>query len=180
MPSNLQSDIIKHLNNSIISQENKDQCRFYFLNTLFKNGRLLFYHVKDTEKGWRRAILTSMALLSERISTIENIQKSIQTNFSAVFDRTAHQMKSINKTRQSLNNLAKDIEKKMNTSREEINKQVNTSRQELNKNMNDNTREINLKIEKMQKSTNEELKKIIKLITLNEEKKSRSCSCILL
>lgn len=173
MQSNLQSDIIKHLNNSIISQENKDQCRFYFLNTLFKNGRLLFYHVKDTEKGWRRAILTSMALLSERISTIEDIQKSIQTT-------TAHQMKSINKTRQSLNNLAKDIEKKMNTSREEINKQVNTSRQELNKNMNDNTREINLKIEKMQKSTNEELKKIIKLITLNEEKKSRSCSCILL
>ena len=100
-----------------------------------------------------------MALLSERISTIEvNLRKSIQTNVNAVFDRTAHQMKSIDETRQSLNNLAKDINKKMDI----------------------NTREINLKIEKMQKSTNEELKKIIKLITLNEEKRSRSCSCILL
>lgn len=51
---------------------------------------------------------------------------------------------------QSLNNVAKDIEKRMDTTRHEI----------------------NMKIDKMGKSTDEELKKMLKLITTNEEKKA--------
>jgi hypothetical protein len=38
---------------------------------------------------------------------------------------------------------------------------------------------INVNIDKMQNSTKNELKNIIKLLTFNENKNGRSCSCIL-
>ncbi|CAF1295964.1 unnamed protein product [Rotaria magnacalcarata] len=90
MPINLESDIIQFLKNSDVSQENEDHCRFYFLNAMFKTGRLLFYRVDDTQEGWRRAIFTSMALLSDRISTIEIIQKSMQVDLNDVPKSNKH------------------------------------------------------------------------------------------
>ncbi|CAF1469599.1 unnamed protein product [Rotaria sp. Silwood1] len=117
MPINLESDIIQIPKNSNVSQENEDRYHFYFLTALFNTGRFLFYHVDDTQEGWRQAIFTSMALLSDRISTIEIIQKSIQVVLNNVLDKTNSQMQSINQIHLSLNGIKKneeDINKKIN------------------------------------------------------------------
>jgi hypothetical protein len=66
---------------------------FFFSNDSVSDGRndrpgLLLYHVDDTQERWHRAISTIMALLSDRISAIEVIQKSIQTDLNDVLDKT--------------------------------------------------------------------------------------------
>ncbi|CAF5053586.1 unnamed protein product, partial [Rotaria socialis] len=78
------------------------------LDAMFKTGRLLFYRVDDTQEGWRRAIFTSMALLSDRISTIEIIQKSMQVDLNDVLNKTKSQMRSIDKIHPSLDSIKKN------------------------------------------------------------------------
>ncbi|CAF3269027.1 unnamed protein product [Rotaria sp. Silwood2] len=138
MPINLESDIIQILKNSDVVQKNEDHCRFYFLNALFNTARLLFYHVDDTQEGWRRAIFTSMALLFDRISTIEITQKSMHADLDMVLDKMNSQIQSIDQIHLSLDNIKKN---------EAINKKIN--------NLENN---INNKIDKMQETTNNELK----------------------
>ncbi|CAF1300693.1 unnamed protein product [Adineta ricciae] len=81
-----------------------------FSQRITEPWKIVFYHVDDTTKGWRRrAILTNMALLSERLSTIENLQKSSQTNFTALLDKTNRHAQSMTKIHESLNTLDKKI-----------------------------------------------------------------------
>ncbi|CAM4981216.1 unnamed protein product [Rotaria socialis] len=162
MPINLESDIIQFLKNSDVSQENEDHCRFYFLNAMFKTGRLLFYRVDDTQEGWRRAIFTSMALLSDRISTIEIIQKSMEVDLNDVLNKTKSQMQSIDKIHLSLDSIKKnekDMSIKINNLEKNINNKIDQT-QETTKN----------ELKKMQETTNNELKNIIKLLTFSEKK----------
>ncbi|CAF1110039.1 unnamed protein product [Adineta ricciae] len=149
MPVNVQSDILKHLQDQV-------ECRFHLLNALLNHGRLLFYHVEDTTKGWRPAILTNMALLSERLSTIEDLQKSSQTNFNALLDKTNRHAQSMTKIHESLNSLDQKINDRQKTTDNQLKK-----------------------ISDRQKTTDDQLKKIIALLSSDEEKRSRSCSCIL-
>ncbi|CAF4719616.1 unnamed protein product [Rotaria sp. Silwood1] len=92
----------------------------------------------DTQEGWRQAIFTSMALLSDRISTIEIIQKSIQVVLNNVLDKTNSQMQSINQIHLSLNGIKKneeDINEKINdlekTSITKNNEQIQASSSKL-------------------------------------------------
>ncbi|CAF4180591.1 unnamed protein product [Rotaria sordida] len=182
MPINLESDIIQILKNSDGTEENEDHCHFYFLNALFNTGRLLFYHVDDTQEGWRRAICTSMALLSDRISTIELIQKSIQVDLNAVLDKTNSQMQSIDKIHLSLNGIKKneeDINKKIDNLEKNINNKIDKMQESTNNELKKMQESTNNELKKMQESTNNELKNIIKLLTFNEKNNRRSCSCIL-
>jgi hypothetical protein len=137
----------------------QDQCRFYFLHAMFETGRLLFYHIDDTQVGWRRASFTSMALLSDRVSNIEMVQKSIEADVNAVLQSTKRQMITIARIEKSLDDLyMMNINANMNEIRMKViyleEKLTNVEEKIINV-----EEKINNKIDKMHASTNEELQK---------------------
>jgi hypothetical protein len=173
MPVNQKSKIVELLNNANTSSST-EKCKFYFLNALLNTGRLLFYYVNDTEQGWRASVLTSMSMLSERISSIELLQRCIKDDVKQQALAIKQQATSIDKIFAILNgttnrpNTNKDVLRKMDSTRKEITEKVNYLEHQ-----------INLKIDKIEKGTNEQFKEIINLMTLHQKKKNRICSCVL-
>jgi len=87
MPHNVENNILQLLTKNVIDENVANSCNYYFLKTLLNNGRLLFYHVNDTNKSWRELTSASLLLLTKRICDLEILEKSLKNELFAVVDK---------------------------------------------------------------------------------------------